>query len=277
MATIAENLQTIIDIKADIKTSIENKGVTVGDASFGSYAEKINEISGDFDFVKIGYTQNNANIMYENLMYSKTLYDAWDPSSTSAESLYSSNRQLVYAPAIDTSNVTDMRFMFYHCDALTFIPLYNTSNVTNMAGTLTGCSITSIPQFDTSKVTVMSYCIQSLNKLITIPLLDFGNVSNEVLSIGTNCPELVNIGGFTNLGKGFTDSVTSSSGILTFTDSNKLSRQSCLNIFNSIYDMNLNTFYTQTSRITLHNDVYNLLSADDIAIATNKGWAVQSA
>jgi len=277
MATIAENLQTLMDIKDDIKTSIENKGVTVGDASFGNYAEKINEISGDFDFVKIGYTQNNANIMYENLMYSKTLYDTWDPSSTSAESLYSSNKQLVYAPAIDTSNVTDMRFMFYHCDALTFIPLYNTSNVTNMAGTLTGCSITSIPQFDTSKVTVISYCIQSLNKLITIPLLDFGNVSNEVLSIGNNCPELVNIGGFTNLGKGFTDSVTSSSGILTFTDSNKLSRQSCLNIFNTIYDMNLNTFYTQTSRITLHNDVYNLLSADDIAIATNKGWTVQSA
>ena len=46
MATIAENLQTIIDIKTDIKTAIENKGVTVGDASFSEYAGKIDNIEG---------------------------------------------------------------------------------------------------------------------------------------------------------------------------------------------------------------------------------------
>jgi hypothetical protein len=46
MATVAENLQTIIDSKAAIKAAIEAKGVAVGDAPLTQYASKIEEISG---------------------------------------------------------------------------------------------------------------------------------------------------------------------------------------------------------------------------------------
>lgn len=46
MATVAENLQTIIDSKAAIKAAIEAKGVAVGDAPLTQYAGKIEEISG---------------------------------------------------------------------------------------------------------------------------------------------------------------------------------------------------------------------------------------
>lgn len=44
MATVAENLQTIIDSKAAIKAAIEAKGVAVGDAHLTQYAGKIEEI-----------------------------------------------------------------------------------------------------------------------------------------------------------------------------------------------------------------------------------------
>ena len=45
MATVAENLQTILDIKSDIKTAIINKGVSVADSdSFTTYADKIESI-----------------------------------------------------------------------------------------------------------------------------------------------------------------------------------------------------------------------------------------
>lgn len=44
MATIAENLQTIIDSKAAIKAAIEAKGVAVGDATLTQYASKIEAI-----------------------------------------------------------------------------------------------------------------------------------------------------------------------------------------------------------------------------------------
>lgn len=44
MATVAENLQTIIDSKASIKAAIEAKGISVGDAPLTQYASKIEAI-----------------------------------------------------------------------------------------------------------------------------------------------------------------------------------------------------------------------------------------
>ena len=46
MATIAQQLTQLAQIKADIKAAIEAKGVTVGDASFDDYATLIASISG---------------------------------------------------------------------------------------------------------------------------------------------------------------------------------------------------------------------------------------
>ena len=45
---------------------------------------------------------------------------------------------------------------------------------------------------------------------------------------------------------------------------------------NKVYDMSLNTENTYTPKIRFHATPYALLSADDIAIATAKGWAVQA-
>lgn len=44
MSNIAESFQILYDIKEDIRNSIEEKGVTVGDAPFTDYASKIDEI-----------------------------------------------------------------------------------------------------------------------------------------------------------------------------------------------------------------------------------------
>lgn len=47
--TIERKLQNIVDSKEQIKSAIENKGVTVGSAPLSQYADKINEIqSGEF-------------------------------------------------------------------------------------------------------------------------------------------------------------------------------------------------------------------------------------
>lgn len=60
----------------------------------------------------------------------------------------------------DTSNVTDMGWLFYYCTSLKSIDLSNfdTSNVTNMQNMFDGCSnLTSVDvsNFNTSKVTRM--------------------------------------------------------------------------------------------------------------------------
>ena len=96
-------------------------------------------ISGEtsaIDFYQIGYDYNlneQLNSVWNTAInYSKSLLDAWNPSNTSANDLYYNDKQLVYAPNIDTSNVTDMRYMFQDCTNLTTVPLLNTSNVTDM-------------------------------------------------------------------------------------------------------------------------------------------------
>ena len=48
--SIANEIQRLKTAKADIKAAIEEKGVTVGDGTIDTYAEKISEISGSVEF-----------------------------------------------------------------------------------------------------------------------------------------------------------------------------------------------------------------------------------
>ena len=82
-------------------------------------------------------------------------------------------------PFYDTSNVTDMLFMFSGCSKLTTIPSLNTSNVTNMNRMFSGCSnLTTIPQLNTSKVTDIESMFLDCENLTSIPQLDTSNVTN---------------------------------------------------------------------------------------------------
>ena len=49
--SIAQEIQRLQTSKANIKAAIEGKGVTVGDGTIDTYAEKISEISvgGDYE------------------------------------------------------------------------------------------------------------------------------------------------------------------------------------------------------------------------------------
>lgn len=70
--SIATEIQRIQSAKANIKAAIENKGVTVGDGTIDTYAEKISEISGggSGDYEQ-GYEDgyNKGNVLY----YASTL------------------------------------------------------------------------------------------------------------------------------------------------------------------------------------------------------------
>ena len=112
------------------------------------------------DFSSIGYDAEfsaDLNAKFNNdVAYSKTLYDAWNPSNTSAFRLYMGNTKLVYAPKIDTSNVVSMNSMFEGCTSLQTVPFYNTSKVINTSRMFYGCtSLTSVALFDTRNVTDM--------------------------------------------------------------------------------------------------------------------------
>ncbi len=87
--------------------------------------------------------------------------------------------------SFDTSNVTNMSHMFSECQTLTSVDLSNfdTSKVTDMSYMFYGCKTLTtldLSNFDTSKVTDMSYMFSVCNNLATLDLSSFdtSNVTN---------------------------------------------------------------------------------------------------
>lgn len=189
---------------------------------------------------------------------------------TDMSSMFTQCYSLTSIPQLDTSNVNSMFQMFYNCHSLTSIPQLNTSNVTNMNGMFCFCEkLTSIPQLDTSKVTNMNGMFYECTNLTDLPLLDCSNVI-DFDSICGGCTSLSNVSGFKNLGK--IRDITS-----RFRDDFSdcpLTRQSCINIFNNLYDR-ASAGYS-VLKLYFLSSVINNLSDEDIAIATNKGWTIEA-
>lgn len=148
------------------------------------------------------------------------------------------------APIIETTGWTDMYNMFHDCKKLTTIPSYNTSKVTNMKDMFLNCYL-----------------------LTTVPLFDTGGVTN-VEYMFWNCISLTTVGGFKDLGK---QSSLDGTHIMIF-NCPKLTYESIMNIINNLYDRATAGYSVLTLR--LNTDVFALLSDEDIAIATNKGWTI---
>ena len=80
--------------------------------------------------------------------------------------------------SFNTSNVTNMEYMFFDCSSLTSLNLssFNTSNVTNMSWMFCGCSsLTSIDlkNFNTSNVTIMNRMFSDCSSLASLDLNGF--------------------------------------------------------------------------------------------------------
>ena len=86
---------------------------------------------------------------------------------------------------LNTSNVTDMRGMFEHCESLTSLDLsnFNTSNVTNMSYMFYDCHCLmslDLSSFDTSNVTNMNRMFRGCSSLTSLDFRSFdtSNVTN---------------------------------------------------------------------------------------------------
>ena len=135
----------------------------------------------------------------------------------------------------DTSNVTDMSYMFYSCSSLTSIPQLDTSKVTNMKYMFYSCSsLTSIPQLDTSNVTNMSYMFSYCFSLTTIHMINM-KVNFDI------------------------------------SPSTKFTREALVEIINNCYDL---TTLNKTAKLTMGSTNLAKLTDEDKLIATNKGWTL---
>lgn len=180
----------------------------------------------------------------------------------------------------DTSNVTNMSQTFWNCKALIKAPSLNTSKVTSMYQMFCLCSsLTSVPELNTSNVTNMTQAFSGCTALTTLPNFNATKL-NTVHQTFYNCKALTTFGGFTNLGMAYTQKTANYGNYkLDLSASTQLTHDSLMNVINGLYDLNLTynvagggTLYTQQLVLGAHN--MTKLTADEIAIATNKGWSV---
>lgn len=190
------------------------------------------------------------------------------------ETMFKDCSLLETIPKLETGNVTVMNSMFKGCSSLKQIPLLNTKSCNNMEYMFSECSsITEIPELDTSNVITMWYMFFKCTSLTTVPMLDASKIIN-VYNMFNNCSSLVTLGGLKNLGMSYPtnwiDNV--SQATLNLSDSPLLTHDSLMNVINNLYDIKSKGVKTQT--LQLGNTNKAKLTAEEIAIATNKGWNV---
>lgn len=181
---------------------------------------------------------------------------------------------LVSIPLFDTSNVTDMTRVFGQCNSLTEIPLFDTRNVTDMYNLFYGCrNITEIPALNTSKVMNVSQMFMMCLNLTTVPQLDFSSVNN-VSNIFYSVSSITNLGGFLNLGNAYAPNQSANYSYYTLDLSNqsRITHDSLMNVINNLYDIANKGVKPQ--KLVLGSKNLAKLTAEEIQIATSRGWSV---
>lgn len=271
------DIQTnLLDAKTAIAQSISNKGVECSaDDQLSSFAEKI-------DSITTGSTGGTGNkIMLTN--GTKFAYStAFDPELYDVSNM-TDMYQLFYncteLTSIDlstwnVSNVTDMSNMFYNCIGLTSIDLstWDVSNVTNMYSMFSSCvKLTGeldLSGWNISRVYSMNYMFSTCTGLTSLDLStwNLGNVNNPIDGIFSNCKSLANLQ-LNDLGH------NQSCTILDLSTCSALTKDSILFLFNNAFDR-ATAGYTKAFTIKLNATTKALLTEEEIAIATNKGFTV---
>lgn len=183
-------------------------------------------------------------------------------------------RSFIEIPALDTGKVVDMTGMFAYCSSLKKIPLLDTKSCKNMNEIFRQClSITEIPELNTGNVTKMYNMFWGCTSLATVPMLDASKVF-DTRDMFNNCSSLVTLGGLKNLGMSYpTNLIENTSEVtLNLSDSPLLTHDSLMNVINNLYDIKSKGVKNQ--RLQLGDTNKAKLTAEEIAIATNKGWNV---
>ena len=139
---------------------------------------------------------------------------------------------------------------------------------TNGSGIFSYCTLEEIPKVDTSEVTYASQMFYFAKAKI-IPEINASKFT-DITSILMNCTNLEDFGGFLNLGKAYPDTSIQESLALGLQNNNKMTHDSLMNVINKLYDIS----NKGTQIINLGGTNKAKLTAEEIAIATNKGWTV---
>ena len=152
MSELITNLNNILDIKGNIKSAIENKGVDMTSVSFGSYASKIGEITTSFVTVPLNVSANGTYTPGQGVDgYSQVVVDVpqsgWDQKSITegmaeiinldnsasfvASNVFKFNQNIQTVNLPYATTVGD--YAFHNCRSLTQVSLPMCSSIGNNA------------------------------------------------------------------------------------------------------------------------------------------------
>lgn len=125
-----------------------------------------------------GYTPI-ANVSDVTLTQVSVSPNVWDITKAGGDwSNLLSNQSVTEVLGANSSNVTNMSYMFVGCGVLNKVALFDTSNVTNMSYMLGSCyNLTKVPVFDTSSVTNMNSMFASCVSLSNVNLTINGSAN----------------------------------------------------------------------------------------------------
>lgn len=187
------------------------------------------------------------------------------------EENYKASDDITYGPKIPDGfkfaprTADHCAYMFAGNQNISKIDSFDTSKVWSVEGMFVSSSVTSIGLLDLSSVTVK-----------IIETTDGSTVKvNGINLMLTGCPYLTDVAGFKDLGKGYAGINTKCELDLTSTN---LTKESLVNIFNSVYDYGTIAGEEDYSAIIdLNSAQYRLITPSDEDIATHKGWWINVA
>ena len=247
-------------------------------------------------FASIGYNDETAsgflNQFSKDLELSKRILDEWNSTGSSSVDMTKWKDDTVYFPAVDlTIKPSNMKisfknwsklqvvpsldftgrastdFLFEGCKSLKYITsIIGTESITDMRYMFDACSsLTSIPSMDTKNVTDMRSLFGGCSSLTSVPLLDCSSITEENSPFGyIRLDKLTDLGGFKDL------KVSWSANFLDRVPNATV--ESLMNVINNIYDLTANGLSGKTLKFGTTN--LNKLTAEQIAVATNKGWTL---
>lgn len=268
------------------------------DASYMFYKYHLNEIP----------QLDTSNVTKMNQMFSSseitTIPLLQTNKVTSMSQMFLYCKSLVnIKPQFDTSNVSNMYQMFSNCQKLTTLDLsefnfssttqlqemfyysYNIENLilpnlhTNATERTARGMFSRLEKIKELDLTTLNaiystmYMFDNCKALETLSAIDCSK-NRENFNAFNTCTSLKNFGGMINLGQAYstTEGANYNYYSLDLHYSNLLTHDSLMNVINNLYD--IGAAGVKTQQLILGSTNLAKLTAEEIAIATSKGWTV---
>ena len=223
----------------------------------------------DETFPDISYITDGNNMFYGS-SFSKIPTRDYS-KLTSVDYMFNSVKNTYKLPALDLSSATSAQCLFQSSGVIYFDGPIDLRNATN-AGyyTFSSSSIIECPELIIPKTTSLYNTFYNCTYLKSIGIIHCDSITSISNIFGYSTVNYLNeVAGFKNLGAKSSLSGTTSNFLQYMPN---LTKESVLNILNHLYDRASAGYSVVT--LKMHDNHLAMLSDEEKAIATNKGWTL---